>query len=248
MNKKFIIPSIIIASVLIGISLVSLNFNDDAATQNDSTFTPMYFPGKIAEAYQQSSMPIKEICRSNTVQETKELTGMDFKTLKLLPEKFKMVRAVDLDSNMGQVMMNYNYGHCDEGGPISPYKGGIEVRAYDVNRYLSDGYVLIVGNSTGQERIEKLSEWRAEIFENRTQTAFNESDRFITMNGQIAVIDEPGYTTDRYWDFDTGELLYKEAVTYPGKITFLDEDFEIYYSIKGYFGANELIQMAESMR
>ena len=155
---------------------------------------------------------------------------------------------VDINPDLGWVAMDYNYGKCGEGGPINPYKGGLEVKAAKIVLNLRNDTLSIISGLDGQVRIDKLSEIRTEKFENQEQTQWTEDQRFVTINGHLAVIDEPGYTTDRYWDYDTGKLLYKEAVTHPGRIHFVDEDFEIYYSIKGYFSADELILMAESVK
>jgi len=229
-----------------GMLISSLVLDENQTSPDDSTFVPMYFSGKIAEAYQQSDVPSKEICRPDTIQETKDITGTDFKILKLLPEKYKMIRAVD-DGFKGSLSLEYSFGPCSENTPRDPYKGGLTVRIGQVTDYLRNDTLTTISGLEGQERIDKLSELRTEKFENRTPTKWTENDRFITINGHLAIIDEPGYTTDRYWDFDSGELLYKTTVTYPGRVYFVDKDFEIYYSIKGYFSANELILMAESI-
>lgn len=231
-------------------SLSSIDVNN--TNQNDFTFIPMYFSGKIAEAYQLSTTPTQEVCKPKQIQETKDLTGVDFKTLKLLPEKYKLNRVVDIDPIRGWIGMDYTFGDCGYGSPINIYKGGLQVEAIKVESFFRNATLIAISGLDGQERIDKLSELRTQTFENRTQSKWTENNRFVEINGHLAVIDEPGYTTDRYWYYDpetkTKELLYKEAVTHPGRITFVDEDFEIYYTIKGYFSYNELIMMAKSIQ
>ncbi len=247
---------ILLSSGVIALTIFSLNFvlldNNLELQIDENYFIPNYLPVDIYEDYLASASPSLLDCNPEMQNQTRNLIPIDFQTLKVLPAKYKLNRAVDLSLDLGYVQMEYTFGPCGkEGGPVNPYKGGIQVNVRNYTKLmataLSNSTIATITGLSDAEKIIKHSEIRTQIYENRTETKWNADDRIVTVNGHLATIKEPGYTTDRYWSAETGELLYKEVVTYPGRISFVDKDFKNHYSIKGYFSADELKQMAESI-
>lgn len=248
MNQKLLmfIP-IVIAGLLI--SYGSLEYQGNTVQNESSSFVPMYLPISVAEAYEQSQVPTKTICNEEQIPFTEELIGAKIKTLKVIPEKYKINRVVDIDSVKGDVLVTYSFGACGEKNPTDPRKGGIVLKSSIItNTIFRNSTIIQLEGLEGQDRIDVLSEL---ALKNLQSIDFDhdwyKDDRIVTINDHPALLTEPGYTTDRYTSFETGKLLYKERISYPGKIKFVDETFDNHYTLTGYFSANELIKMAESI-
>ncbi len=232
-------------------------------------FEPQYLPIRIIDAYENSLEPTESVCVPEQIEMTRMNNPVEFNFPTVLPAKYKLERITDIDPNYGLVQMIYTFGECGKDTtPTAVQKGSLQIYVQDIEVKIRDKVnydPTYEDEALVQQELDKIrSEWESASIrydpENVHPTKyvitvdgqeeiqeFKHESTFRTINGHVAKIIEPGYTTEQYWDYNADQFLYAEVVQHPGQISFYSEDFRTFYSIKGFFSADELFQIAKSI-